>query len=55
MGSPAERDPEAVRMDVKNDLVSVKAARDIYRVVLEPDTLDIDHEATQKLRSKPER
>ena len=50
VGPPEERDPEAVRMDVKNELVSLKAARDIYKVVLEPDTLEIDYEATKKLR-----
>jgi N-methylhydantoinase B len=52
IGLPEERDPEAVRMDVKNELVSIKAARDIYKVVLKPDTLEIDNEATRKLRRK---
>ena len=52
IGPPEERDPEAVRMDVKNELVSIKMARDIYKVILNPDTLAIDYEATQALRSK---
>jgi hypothetical protein len=39
-------------MDVKNELVSVKAARDIYKVVLDPDNLEIDYKATQSLRGK---
>jgi N-methylhydantoinase B len=52
VGPPDERDPEAVRMDVKNELVSLEAARDIYRVVLDPDSLEIDDVATQKLRAK---
>jgi N-methylhydantoinase B len=52
IGRPEERDPEAVRMDVKNELVSLKAARDIYKVVLNPDNLEIDYNATQKLRAK---
>ena len=51
VGNPAERDPEAVKMDVKNELVSLKAAKDIYKVVLNPDTLEIDYEATQSLRT----
>jgi len=51
VGKPEERDPEAVRMDVKNDLVSPEAARNIYKVVLEPGTLEINQAETQKLRS----
>jgi N-methylhydantoinase B len=52
IGLPEERDPEAVRMDVKNELVSIKVARDIYQVVVKPGTLEIDNEATQRLRAK---
>jgi N-methylhydantoinase B len=52
IGLPEERDPEAVRIDVKNELVSIRAARDIYKVVLKPDTLEIDYKATQELRAK---
>ena len=51
VGKPEERDPEAVRMDVKNELVSPEAARNIYKVVLEPGTLEINQAETQKLRS----
>ena len=52
VGPPEERDPEAVRMDVKNELVSIEAARDIYKVVLDPETLEIDDAATRRLRDK---
>ena len=52
VGRPEERDPDAVRMDVKNELVSLKIARDVYRVVLNPDALEIDIKATQALRNK---
>jgi len=52
VGRPEERDPEAVRMDVKNELVSVEFARDVYKVVLNPDTLEIDLKATQALRGR---
>jgi N-methylhydantoinase B len=52
VGRPEERDPEAVRMDVKNELVSLKAARDIYKVILNPDTLEIDQTATRLARGK---
>ena len=52
VGRPEERDPEAVRMDVKNELVSLKAARDIYKVALNPETLEVDIKATSRLRAK---
>ena len=34
VGDPAERDPEAARQDVENELVSLQAARDVYKVVI---------------------
>ena len=52
VGRPDERDPEAVRMDVRNELVSVKKARDVYKVVLNPETLEVDKRATEDLRSR---
>ncbi len=50
VGRPEERNPEAVRMDVKNELVSIQMAKEIYKVIITPDTLEIDKKATQKLR-----
>ncbi|MDD3474144.1 MAG: hydantoinase B/oxoprolinase family protein [Syntrophaceae bacterium] len=52
VGRPDERDPEAVRMDVMNELVSIKMARDVYRVVIDPGTFEIYETATQKLRAE---
>ena len=52
VGNPAERDPEKVREDVENELVSVRAASDIYKVAIDPATLRIDAQATQKLRGR---
>jgi N-methylhydantoinase B/acetone carboxylase, alpha subunit len=52
VGSPSDRDPEAVRVDVLNELVSIQAARDVYLVAIDPETLGIDHEATKALRSR---
>ena len=53
---PTEREPDSVHQDVIDGLVSLAQARDIYGVVLNPDTLEIDIEETEKLRStkKPE-
>ncbi|MDT3671830.1 MAG: hydantoinase B/oxoprolinase family protein [Aromatoleum sp.] len=51
VGRPEERDPEAVRMDVKNELVSIEMARNVYKVVLDPGTFEIYESATAKLRA----
>jgi len=51
VGPPAERDPELVRQDVVNELVSPEAARDVYKVALDPKTLAIDREGTRALRA----
>jgi N-methylhydantoinase B len=51
-GDPLERDPEKVADDVRNDRVSVDAAREWYGVVMNPDTLEIDEEAIKALRAK---
>ena len=52
VGNPAERDPELVREDVENELVSIAKAKETYRVVINPDTLQVDVEATTALRGK---
>lgn len=59
-GDPLERDPEAVRQDVLDDLVSVEAARRDYGVVLagDPDDerdLRVDAGATERLRGEMQR
>ncbi len=52
VGRPEERDPEAVRADVVDELVSVSMARDVYKVVIDPLTYAIDRSATERLRKK---
>jgi len=51
-GDPLLRDPEAVARDVRNDKVSLKAAREAYGVALDEATLEVDVEATEKLRGQ---
>ena len=51
-GDPLERDPELVRKDVANSIVSAQAARLIYGVVLADGDLQLDLEATRQLRAK---
>ena len=50
VGDPAERDPAAVLDDVINEYVSVRAALETYKVVIDPDTLELDEERTAELR-----
>ncbi|MGE0706019.1 MAG: hydantoinase B/oxoprolinase family protein, partial [Vicinamibacterales bacterium] len=49
-GDPRTRPEADVARDVADGVVSVSAARDLYRVVIEPDTLAIDVEATRRHR-----
>ena len=51
VGKPEERDSQAVWDDVYvNELVSLKAAREVYKVAIDPATRKIDREQTNKLR-----
>ena len=50
-GSPYERDPERVRVDVAREYVSPKRAREDYGVVLTSE-LAVDAEATAQLRAE---
>jgi N-methylhydantoinase B len=50
VGHPEERDPEAVREDVLNEVVSLRAAREVYKVVLDPEDLKVNFDATEELR-----
>ncbi len=50
-GDPFERDPELVRADVRNELLSIDSAAGIYGVVIDSDTLEVDEVRTRQLRS----
>jgi N-methylhydantoinase B len=50
-GSPLTRDIAAVHNDVRQGYVSCEAAREFYGVVVDPETLEIDKAATQRLRA----
>ena len=49
-GDPLERDPELLLQDVRDGKVTLESARDDYKVVIDPDTWQIDEEATEQLR-----
>ena len=52
MGSPLERDPEAVLADVLDGKVTAEAARELYGVALDERTLAVDEALTAELRSR---
>jgi len=49
-GNPHERDPKMVLDDVRNEKVSIKRAREVYGVVIDEKTLEVDLDETRKLR-----
>ncbi len=51
-GNPLERDPELVRNDVRDELISLKSARENYGVVFSDENLEINWNETKKLRNK---
>ena len=54
-GTPGKRDPELVRRDVNEGYVSLKAAREVYRVALRKSkgTYMVDQAKTRTLRGNP--
>jgi N-methylhydantoinase B len=50
-GDPLEREPDLVVKDVINGLLSPEIARDVYGIVLDEQTGQVDLAATQKLRT----
>ena len=51
-GDPLQRDPQAVAEDARQRKVTPDHAREEYGVVLDPDTLQPDREATTRLREE---
>jgi N-methylhydantoinase B len=49
-GNPFKRDPAAVLEDVKNGIVSIERAKTEYGVVIDPGTMTVNFDETEKLR-----
>ena len=49
-GDPMKREPKLVLRDVVNEYVTPKVAREVYGVEINKETMEIDTEATMKLR-----
>lgn len=50
-GNAKERPAEKVLSDVLDDYISIAAAKETYRVVIDPKTMTVDQAATARLRS----
>ncbi|MCL5962225.1 MAG: hydantoinase B/oxoprolinase family protein [Chloroflexi bacterium] len=50
LGDPLRRDPQAIVGDIVNGLTSLRAAREIFCVDLDPNTLRVDQAGTEALR-----
>lgn len=50
-GHPWEREREALLADVRDGKVSLDSAREDYGVIIDPETLTVDEEATQRWRA----
>lgn len=50
VGDPLDRDPALMKEDVFDEIISIEGARSDYGVVLDPSSLQVDHQATRKLR-----
>ena len=53
-GPPRQRQPEQVLADVRQELVSLEAARELYGVVIDGDSAMVDEAATAEIRTAPE-
>jgi len=51
-GKPYDRAAALVAKEVRNGIISVRAARDVYGVVVDENTFDVDEKATLLLREK---
>jgi N-methylhydantoinase B len=51
-GDPMERDPDVVLEDVRNEVLTLTQAAEIYGVVIVPETHAVDIRATQALRKQ---
>jgi len=49
-GNPLERDPELVESDVINGYVSLEKAREDYRIIIDPVTMQLDIKTKNELR-----
>ncbi|HUJ89561.1 MAG TPA: hydantoinase B/oxoprolinase family protein, partial [Syntrophorhabdales bacterium] len=52
VGDPLDREVEKVRFDAMNEYISMKTAKNVYGVVLDPKTFKVNEKATAALRAR---
>lgn len=52
VGDPLDREVEKVRRDALNKYISIETAKNVYGVVIKPETFEVDNKATTELRKK---
>ncbi len=52
VGDPLDREVGKVQEDALNEYISIKRARDVYGVVIDPKSFEVNHKATTELRKK---
>ncbi len=50
LGDPIERDPDTIVRDIKDKLTTLRTAREVYCVDIDPETLAVNRESTEALR-----
>ena len=51
-GDPLDREIDKVRWDALNEYISIERAKNVYGVVMDPKTFEVDYKATAELRKK---
>jgi N-methylhydantoinase B len=51
-GDPLDREVEKVRWDALNEYISIEMAKNVYGVVIDPKSFEVDYKATTELREK---
>lgn len=52
VGDPLDREINDVKKDAMNEIISLDSARDIYGVIIDPKTFEVNKTVTEKLRSE---
>jgi N-methylhydantoinase B len=55
VGDPLDRDPHSVLIDVTNQVISIDAAREIFGVQIQGQSLDVDGTANLRISLRKER
>jgi len=55
LGDPIEREPALIIKDIEDKIASLEVAQKVYCVAIHPETLEVDHKETKRLREERRR